>query len=249
VRVAPNAGSQAPSLRVRAATAASCKRSESRRFGLSPWWGRLRVAEVHAEAAAASNGRHPGRDVPHEEREHDPARAQPDDGPTDAAVGRRAEPASDNTNGSRQHPERHTAGERRPPEDEPTPVGPLVHGITTLAVLAVTLVAAVASYDHQRALAELAGEGWRARLLPVSVAGVAWPPRCRCWCAAVPACPLDRSPGHRCSPASVRAWPPTSLRPIPRWSAGSWPPGRRSLSCSLGAAVAGPSAYSGGRES
>jgi hypothetical protein len=41
-----------------------------------------------------------------------------------------------------------------------------VRGITTVAVVAV--VAAVASYDHQRALAELAGEGWRA-WLPVSV--------------------------------------------------------------------------------
>jgi Protein of unknown function (DUF2637) len=143
-----------------------------RLFGLSPRWGRLRVAEVHAEAAAASNGRYPGRHVPDEEREHDPARPQPDDGPRDAAVGRRAEPASNRTNGSRRHPERHTAWERRPPEDGPTPVGPLVHGITMLAVLAVALVAAIASYDHQRALAELAGEGWRAWLLPVSVDGL-----------------------------------------------------------------------------
>jgi hypothetical protein len=48
----------------------------------------------------------------------------------------------------------------------------MVRGITTLAVLAVAVVAAVASYDHQRALAELAGEGWRAWLLPVSVDGL-----------------------------------------------------------------------------
>ena len=34
------------------------------------------------------------------------------------------------------------------------------------------VVAAVASYDHQRALAELAGEGWRAWLIPVSVDGL-----------------------------------------------------------------------------
>lgn len=47
-----------------------------------------------------------------------------------------------------------------------------MRGITTLAVLAVALVAAVASYDHQRALAELAGEGRRAWLLPVSVDGL-----------------------------------------------------------------------------
>jgi hypothetical protein len=142
-----------------------------RRFGLSPRWGRLRVAEVHAEATTG-DGSDPGRHVPDEEREHDPTRPQPDDGPRDAAVGRRAEPASNRTNGSRRHPERHAAWERRPPEDAPTPVTPLVHGITTLAVLAVALVAAVASYDHQRALAELAGEGWRAWLLPVSVDGL-----------------------------------------------------------------------------
>ena len=48
----------------------------------------------------------------------------------------------------------------------------MVRGITTLAVLAVAFVAAVASYDHQRALADLAGEGWRAWLLPVSVDGL-----------------------------------------------------------------------------
>jgi hypothetical protein len=43
---------------------------------------------------------------------------------------------------------------------------------TTLAVLAVALVAAIASYDHQRLLADLAGEEWRAWLLPISVDGL-----------------------------------------------------------------------------
>jgi hypothetical protein len=52
------------------------------------------------------------------------------------------------------------------------PVTPAVRRITTLAVLAVAAVAAIASYDHQRQLAELAGEGWRAWLLPVSVDGL-----------------------------------------------------------------------------
>jgi hypothetical protein len=61
--------------------------------------------------------------------------------------------------------------ERRDGE-APSGVKPAVRSITTLAVLAVALVAAVASYDHQRALAELAGEGWRAWLLPVSVDGL-----------------------------------------------------------------------------
>ena len=48
-----------------------------------------------------------------------------------------------------------------------------VRRVTTAAVLAVALVAAVASYEHMRALAELAGEGWRSWLLPVSVDGLA----------------------------------------------------------------------------
>jgi hypothetical protein len=48
-----------------------------------------------------------------------------------------------------------------------------VQRVTTAAVLAVAAVAAVASYEHMRALAELAGEGWRAWLLPISVDGLA----------------------------------------------------------------------------
>jgi hypothetical protein len=40
-------------------------------------------------------------------------------------------------------------------------------------VLSVALVAAIASYEHMRALAELAGEGWRSWLLPISVDGLA----------------------------------------------------------------------------
>jgi hypothetical protein len=143
-----------------------------RRFGLSPRWGRLRVAEVHAGVTAAGNGWHRGRHVPDGEREHDPTRSQPEHDRGDAGVARRAEPASDRTDGSRRHPDPRSASERRPPEDAPTPVTPLVHGITTLAVLAVALVAAIASYDHQRALADLAGESWRAWLLPVSVDGL-----------------------------------------------------------------------------
>jgi hypothetical protein len=48
-----------------------------------------------------------------------------------------------------------------------------VRRVTTAAVLAVALVAAVASYEHMRALAAVAGEGWRSWLLPVSVDGLA----------------------------------------------------------------------------
>jgi hypothetical protein len=48
-----------------------------------------------------------------------------------------------------------------------------VRRITTASVLAVATVAAVAGYEHMRALAEAAREGWRAWLLPVSVDGLA----------------------------------------------------------------------------
>ena len=48
-----------------------------------------------------------------------------------------------------------------------------VRHVTTASVLAVAGVAAVASYEHMRALAEMAGEGWRSWLLPVSVDGLA----------------------------------------------------------------------------
>jgi hypothetical protein len=47
-----------------------------------------------------------------------------------------------------------------------------VRRTTTGAVFAVAAVAAIASFDHQRTLAELAGEGWRSWLLPISVDGL-----------------------------------------------------------------------------
>jgi Protein of unknown function (DUF2637) len=78
---------------------------------------------------------------------------------------------------------------RRAPELAPTAVsvGPAAPGqqlvdvdvdrrvraVTTLAVELVAVVAAVASYEHMRALASVAGEDWRAWLLPVSVDGLA----------------------------------------------------------------------------
>src|SRR4029453_4496772 len=52
-------------------------------------------------------------------------------------------------------------------------VPPWVRVVTTASVLAVALVAAVASYEHMRALAELAGGGGRSCLLPISVDGLA----------------------------------------------------------------------------
>jgi hypothetical protein len=55
----------------------------------------------------------------------------------------------------------------------PADVPVWVRRVTTAAVLSVALVAAVASYEHMRALAAVAGEGWRSWLLPVSVDGLA----------------------------------------------------------------------------
>ena len=60
-----------------------------------------------------------------------------------------------------------------PPVPDLVTVPVWVRQVTTVAVLAVALVAAVSSYEHMRALAATAGEGRRAWLLPVSVDGLA----------------------------------------------------------------------------
>jgi hypothetical protein len=70
-------------------------------------------------------------------------------------------------------PESTPAAVLRAPAAVVPAVPPWVRRVTTASVLAVALVAAVASYEHMRALAELAGEGWRSWLLPVSVDGLA----------------------------------------------------------------------------
>jgi hypothetical protein len=109
-----------------------------------------------------------------------------------------------------------------------------VRRITTLAVLAVALVAAIASYDHQRALAELAGEGWRAWLLPVSVDGLVVAASMSMLVRRRVGLPQAHSPGHLCSQVSERASPPTSPPLTPRrWGASSLP-GRPSPCCSPG---------------
>jgi hypothetical protein len=128
---------------------------------------------VHAEATAGGNGsyqasRRPRRTNP-PDPEHAPRWTGPEGGQAD--VEDRAEAAVSMGDGSVQLLRGRAVSERRDGE-APSGVNPAVRSITTLAVLAVALVAAVASYDHQRALAELAGEGWRAWLLPVSVDGL-----------------------------------------------------------------------------
>jgi hypothetical protein len=47
-----------------------------------------------------------------------------------------------------------------------------VRWCTTAAVVVVALVAAVVSYEHLRHVATVAGEGWRAWLLPLSADGL-----------------------------------------------------------------------------
>ena len=47
-----------------------------------------------------------------------------------------------------------------------------VRTVTVAAVALVALVAATVSFEHMRELAHLAGEGWRAWLLPLSVDGL-----------------------------------------------------------------------------
>jgi Protein of unknown function (DUF2637) len=142
-----------------------------RRFGLSPRWGRLRVAEVQA-GAATGNGGHQASDAPDNGLDRDRARSGPKPDGGDGDVEGRAEAASGRTLGANPHADLRTASERWRSDEAPTQVTPMMRGITTLAVLAVAFVAATASYDHQRALAELAGEGWRAWFLPVSVDGL-----------------------------------------------------------------------------
>ena len=145
-----------------------------RRFGLSPRWGRNRVAEVHAEATAASNGSRPtahARETTRQDDDRPSVTRQPRGRWTDDDD-RGAESASAGGNGSSPALARSAASARLQSDGTPSAVPSAVRGITTFAVLAVAVVAAVASYDHQRALAELAGEGWRAWLIPVSVDGL-----------------------------------------------------------------------------
>jgi Protein of unknown function (DUF2637) len=82
-------------------------------------------------------------------------------------------------NGASTH--RPSAAHAPPPYElvPPSPPG-LMSGVprwvcrtTTTAVVLVALVAAVASYEHIRALADIAGEDWRSWLLPISVDGLA----------------------------------------------------------------------------
>jgi hypothetical protein len=157
-----------------------------RRFGLSPRWGRLRVAEVHAEAAAAGNGWHRGRHAAGEESEHDPTRSQPEHdrgGALDVAPNRhRTAPTAavdtptglPHRNGDRpkmhRRRSRHWSTASRRSPCWPWRSSPPSHRSTTSGL-----------WPSWPARAGAPGF-YRSRLM-----GSSLPRPCRCWCGAVPA--------------------------------------------------------------
>lgn len=160
-------------------------------FGRSPRWGVDRIAEARAEANERRNGsnQRPATDA------DGASPALPNGNDRNNGNGVRQLAGSDG-NGATSAPLPIRTGNRRidspsaagaaptvpagpgaaaavgSPADTDTAVTPAVRRITTTAVVTVALVAASASYDHQRLLAEMAGEGWRAWLLPLSVDGL-----------------------------------------------------------------------------
>jgi hypothetical protein len=120
--------------------------------------------------------------------------------------------------------------------DEARPVTAVVpvwvSRVTTAAVVSVALVAAVASYEHMRALAALAGEGWRSWLLPLSVDGLAVAASMTMFVRRRAGLPAGRWPGWRCCWGWGRRWRQTSRRRTRRCRAGWWRRGRPSACCS-----------------
>lgn len=146
-------------------------------FGRSPSWGRTIVRQIRSStdspaterllageppAAGGVNGQQPGGP----ERQAPDSPRLPQQPPAEQPVAVAA------TGGSRRHVEQQPprqVDERRGSDRQP---GRAERWVTTAAVVVVALVAAVASFDHQRQLAVLAGEGWRSWLLPLSVDGL-----------------------------------------------------------------------------
>jgi Protein of unknown function (DUF2637) len=65
-----------------------------------------------------------------------------------------------------------TTQHRSAAQQNQAPAGSAAQRLDTLVVAVVALVAAAASYQHQHTLAALAGEGWLAWALPISVDGM-----------------------------------------------------------------------------
>jgi len=129
-------------------------------FGRSARWGRSRIAEVAGPAAPDNEGGDDARLAASsvasnaDSDQHGNGLRLTDDGQTGSGGPIIAEASASDLPG------------------EPPPPSVAVQRTTTLAVLAVAAVAAIASFDHQRVLAEMAGEGWRSWLLPISVDGL-----------------------------------------------------------------------------
>jgi hypothetical protein len=145
-----------------------------RAFDRSERWGRARAAE----ATRAGTGT-----VPPTSAGNDPLPVLPAPATNGSPAGPNGNPALPAAAAAPPRGSRPPAGrtETLPPPvpgaaaaaagSEPAAM-PAVQRITTAAVAAVAAVAAAASYDHQRHLATIAGEGWRAWLLPISVDGL-----------------------------------------------------------------------------
>lgn len=151
-----------------------------RQFGQSARWGRDRIAEVKAgthpddEPADRDGEKHAREDLAGGRDDHILATETPTPSSGNATqVGATVEPVKWASATLRTPPlPDQNEWAPRPTEDDVPAVTPAVRRISILAVLAVALVAAIASYDHQRVLAEMAGEGWRAWMLPISVDGL-----------------------------------------------------------------------------
>lgn len=169
-----------------------------RLFDRTGRWGRMQISQARAElgngsgvaSSATGNGSEPAS------RREEPGGNRDD--PTEArdshATDRGSEPTRADRNGPGPSaslvPTTHASPDRSPlrpsalPQPAPdwapstiqrerSPVAlTVVRWLTTLTVIAIALAAGRASYDHQRAFAELAGEDRNAWSLPLSVDGM-----------------------------------------------------------------------------
>ena len=126
----------------------------------SPATERLLAGEP--PAAGGVNGQQPGGP----ERQAPDSPRLPQQPPAEQPVAVAA------TGGSRRHVEQQPPRQVDERPNSGRQPGRAERRVTTAAVVVVALVAAVASFDHQRLLAEAAGEGWRSWLLPLSVDGL-----------------------------------------------------------------------------
>lgn len=194
------------------------------------------MAEVHAEATASGNRVHATTGDSRERKMLDGDQG-PDAGPEGVQSDiedRGAESAWRSSNGVAPLSGDRAASEGPQDNKAQTEVSAMVRGITTVAVLAVAVVAAVAytitSGRSRSWRVRVGGRGsWRRQWTASSS-----PRRCRCSCGAEPGCRRERWPGRPCSLGSARVLPPTLPPLTPRRSGDLSPRGHQSLCCSLG---------------